>query len=456
MFGLSTLLETARRALSSEQIGMAITSHNIANASTTGYSRQVVHFVTTPAIQEPCGFLGTGVMVGAIERERDAFLDQQVRYSSSLVGDASTQSSILGQVESAFNEPSGSGLNSAMTAFFNSFQDLSTHPEDSSSRNSVLQQGALLSESFHRLSQNLTQLRQSLKSDISSKVESINSLSSEISDLDVKIASARVTSGSPNDLLDQRDQKIEELSKLANVTSSPQADGSVIVSLGGMVIASSAGGVTLGTQEAGNQIQVITTNDNIALNVSSGELGGVLKQYNVSIPKYQDQLNQVASTLISSVNTLHRAGYGLGTPPSTGNDFFIGTDAATIDVNPALTANVSNVAASGSGTAGDNSVALAIANVQGQLLMNTGSETIAQFYSGMASNIGIDINSVDSTVSSQNLILDQLENQRSAISGVSLDEEMTNLIQFQRGYDAAARLVTTTNEMFQTVIAMVQ
>jgi flagellar hook-associated protein 1 FlgK len=456
MSGLSALLETARRALMSQQGGISVTSHNIANASTPGYSRQRINITTTLPSKEIYGYLGTGVTVASVDQVRDSFLDQQVRYSNAAVGDATSQQGILGQVEAAFNEPSTSGLSSSMTAFFNSFQDLSTHPEDPSSRNAVIQQGNLMSQTFHRLHDNLAELDQSLQEDVQTKISTINQLASQISDLDTRITSATANGGAPNDLMDQRNQKIEDLSKLVNVTVASDNSGSVMVSVNGMVIASRAGGVQLKAVQSGNQLMIQTVKDNVPVNITGGELGGTLKQYNVSIPKYLSQLDQLAGALISRVNTLHRAGYNLMNPPTTGNNFFTGSTAADINVDPAVAANASLVAASGTGASGDNSVALAISKVPQDLVMNGGTQTLGQYYNGVSSSVGSEIDGANSTVTSQNLILDQLENQRSAVSGVSLDEEMTHLIQFQRAYEAAARLVNTTNEMFTTVIGMMQ
>ena len=150
MSGLSLILETARRALMSQQVGINVTSHNIANASTLGYSRQRVSFSPTPALWERYGYLGTGVQAASVGRLRDSYLDGQVRDSNGAMNSATTQQEVLSQVEASFNEPSEAGLSTMMSKFFNSWQDLSTHPEDSSSRNGVIQQCTLLAQSFQR------------------------------------------------------------------------------------------------------------------------------------------------------------------------------------------------------------------------------------------------------------------------------------------------------------------
>ncbi len=449
------ILETARRALMSQQVGMSVTSHNISNASTIGYSRQRVELAATTPLKESYGLLGTGVMAQSIGRLRDRFLDTQVRSSNQTNGDASAQYQILSQVETSFNEPSASGLSSAMAGFFNAFQDLSVHPEDSSSRNAVLQKGASMADMFHRLSAEINQLRGALADDITTKVNTINTLTGEISALDVQITNAMATGADPSDAKDQRDLKLEELSKLVNITVSEDARGSIVVSAGGTSIASRAGSTPLKATVVGNTIQIVTDPAGSAVDVTAGELGGTLKTYNTSLPDYLQQLDQLAGAIIARVNRLHAGGSGLGTPPPTGINFFTGTGAADMAVSTVVSSNINNIAASGDGTPGDNTVALALAGVLNEKLLNGNSVSPAQFYNGLVSQIGSAVASADNTASSQELILSQLENQRSSVSGVSLDEEMTNMIKFQRSYDAAAKLVTTANDMFQTILNMV-
>ena len=455
MSGLNALLETARRALITQQIGIAVTSHNVSNASTPGYSRQQVTLVPTLASKETFGYLGTGVMAESVTRIRDKFLDQQVQYSNSATGEADMQQQILSQVEASINEPSDAGLSSAMTNFFNSFQDLSLHPEESTARNGVIQQGTLMSDTFHRLHNEISQLQSSLVDDASAKVTQINQLTSEISDLDVRITNAGANGAEPSDLLDQRDLRIEELSKLANVTVGTDPKCSVMVSIGNTMVASRAGSVPLSVVQTGSQINIATSSGNVPVTIGGGELGGVQQLANTTLPGYLSQLDTLAGAMINRVNALHSTGYGTGTPPPTGVTFFSGTTAADIAVNPAVASDPSMVAASADGTSGNNDIALAISNIVNEPLLSGNTLTLAQYYNGVASGVGSAINGAEAVQNSQQLIMSQLESQRSSVSGVSLDEEMTNLIQYQRAYQAAARLVNTTNEMFQSIIDMV-
>jgi flagellar hook-associated protein 1 FlgK len=366
---------------------------------------------------------------------------------------SSMENQLLTQVQSSFNEPSDTALSGTLTQFFNAWQDLSVNPEDSASRNAVLQRATLLTGSLHSLNGQLTQLRSSLQDDVNDRVNKINTLTSELSQLDLQVTSAKALGQDANDAMDQRDEKLQELAGLINV--SYDARGSMTVSTGGSVIASGAGSVPLQSSVVGNQIVIQAGAGGPTIPVTGGELGGVLDMYNTQIPATLAQLDQVAGALITRVNQLQQAGYGLGTPPPTGTPFFTGTGAADINVNPLVQGNINLIAASSDGTPGDNANALAIANVQTEPLLNGNSETIGQFYNGMVSSLGSAVDSSQNTSQQEQSVLTGLQNQQSSVAGVSIDEEMTNLITFQRGYDAAAKVITAVDQMFQTIIAMV-
>jgi flagellar hook-associated protein 1 len=260
----------------------------------------------------------------------------------------------------------------------------------------------------------------------------------------------------PSSLEDARDLKIDNLSSLVKVNVSDAADGSVMVSVGGTVVASKSGAVALTSKMNGNQIQIFAGGSTQPTQVTSGELGGDLESYNTTIPGYMSKLDAAANALITQINTLHAAGYGIDSPPSTGINFFTGTSASDINVNAVVVNDPNKIAASSDRSTGDNQVALAIANLQNQSVMNGGTTTIPQYYNSLVSTIGSAIDASQNTSNNQQLIVNQLQSQRSSVSGVSIDEEMTNLVQYQHAYQAASEVVTVVNQMMQTIISMVQ
>ena len=456
MAGLNDVLNSARSALIAQQLAMEVTSNNVANANTPGYSRERVDFEQSQTTPINKGLLGTGVTASHIGRARDRMIDQQLWGASDSNGMATTEQSILSQVESALNEPSDNGLSETMNSFFSAFQNLSAQPESSAARNNVIQQAQLLSQSFHNIDANIAQTRSNLVADVQSKLDSINQLTSDISSLNVSIANATTQGMDPSALEDQRDLKIDTLSGLVKVNVVDNSDGSVMVSIGGTEVASTSGSVALTSNINGDQIQISAGNSTVPIQITSGELGGDLECYNTTLPDYSSKLDAAANALITQVNSIHSTGYGIDTPPSTGVNFFTGSSATDINVNADVVNDPDKIAASSSGSTGDNQIALAMANLQNSAVMNGGTETIPQYYNSFVSSVGADANSAQNTSSNQQLIINQLQSQRSSVSGVSIDEEMTNLTQYQQAYQAASEVVNVVNQMMQSIITMVQ
>jgi flagellar hook-associated protein 1 len=453
--GLNGILDVAKRALSAQRAGIDVTSHNISNASTPGYTRQRLNLTATPPMTETYGYIGTGVAATSVQRIRESFVDQQIWNTNQYLGKSTQQQNSLGQVEAALNEPTDAGLGSMINNFFNSFQNLSLHPEDSSYRNAVVQNVTAMSDGFHRITASLDQLKSDLALDAQSKVDQINSLVKEIYDDGKQITSLEAGGLSANDMRDARDSKIEELSKLANIKVTDDGQGGTMISIGSYSIESRFGCGALQVGFAGSQLQITAQGTAEAVDISGGELGGILDTRNVQIPGTQAKLDSLASTMMTAINTAHAAGFGLGTPPPTGNNLFVGVDARSMNINPAVSADLNLIAASGDGAPGNNTCALALSDIGNQKLMNGASTSIPQFYSNLVSDVGASIQTASNTVKSQDLVLTQLTNQRDSISGVSIDEEMVQLLKFQNGFSAAAKIVTTVNQMFTSMLDMV-
>lgn len=480
MSGISQVLEIARRALLAQQYGMNVTGHNIANASTPGYSRQRASFTTTSPSESAAGLLGTGVVVQSVERLRNRFIDQQIRSSNDALGMAGIEYQLLSQIEATFNEPSATGLNGALTTFFTSWQTLSTHPEDTVTRNTLLTDATTLTHTFHRMHKEMSTLRGSLRDELQTKLDRINTLTAEIADLNVKVTASTVAGQNTGDLKDMLGGKIDELSQLANITVNEGPHGVSMVLLGGVLIADKGSSHTLRLAAAPStavngttfdQLRVVT-DLGVEASLTGGEVGGYLKSYNATIPDAMGRLDRLAEALISEVNRHHTAGYGLQNPPQTGIRFFGGMDAATIGIDltdtstgaaPGSNPSLANIAASSAaGVSGNNEIALLIAQAfDRKPLTDAGGSTLlgglslSAYFNQSVTRIGSGVNSASTLLDSQELVLGQLTQQRDAVSGVSLDEEMTNMIKFQRAFDAAARMVNTADEMFQTILNMV-
>jgi flagellar hook-associated protein 1 FlgK len=481
MSGISQVLEIARRALLAQQYQMNVTGHNIANASTPGYSRQRAHIVTTSPTESGGGMLGTGVIVQSVDRLRNRFIDTQIRASNDAYGQANQEYQILDQIQATLNESPGStGLSSTLSTFFNSWSSLEMHPEDSVTRNSLLLAGKNVTNVFHRLNTEMTSLRTSLRDEIQAKLDRINTLTSEIAGLNVQLTAANVSGTNTGDMRDTIGMKLDELSSLANISVSEGSNGTVSVMMGSLQIADNGSSHTL-KMSAGPAATIagssfdqlkITTEMGLEAQVSGGETGGLLKSYNTTIPDALGRLDRLAEALVSEVNKYHATGYGLQEPPLTGINFFSGSGAASIQIDLTDTSggaqagsnpSLANIAASSvSGASGNNDIARLIASAFDRQSLTTGGGgsllgglSISTYYNQSVTWLGSAINAADTVMTSQEQVLTQLNQQRDSVSGVSLDEEMTNMIKFQRAFDAAAKMVNTADEMFQTILNMV-
>ncbi len=454
MAGLNSILEIGRRSLSTSQYGLGVTSHNISNASTPGYSRQRLNVAPSASEKSQFGYLGTGVSIQSIQRLRSGYIDQQIYTVNQNNGRANQRENILRLAESFLQEPSETGLGASMSQFFAAFQDLSMHPEESANRNAVVQRATLMVGTFRRITDSIDSLKKDVLKEAESKVERINALVSSIAGLDQTIMSASASGSSPNDVRDQRDYQLAELSKLADIRVMDGVNGSMNVSIAGNMILSGGNSSSLVASMNGAKMEVHLKGFAQPLNVAGGELGALMTLQNTTLDNYTAKLDQVASAIITNVNTAHSAGYGIGTPPPTGLEFFTGTDARSIGINPVISGNINNVAASKDGSPGDNSIALQIANIQNAQVLNGNTNSISQFYNGFVSSIGTDIQSAATETASTQLVMEQLTTQQNSVAGVSIDEEMTNLIKYQHGFDAAARVINTVNDMFKTIINM--
>ena len=421
-------LQTALSGLLAEQQAMDVTGHNIANANTEGYSRQVAVLETNQAIPIPSlsavtgqgGQLGTGVTVETYTRIRNAYLDAQWRAQNSALGAATGQAEELEQAQSAFNEPSSTGIASQLSEFWSAWSSLASSPTSLAAKEGVVAAGERLATAFNQLSTQLS----TISAQATQQVQALTSPSGEVANyanqiaqLNAQIKQAEQAGQPPNDMLDRRDELIDKLSTLAQVKVTTQSDGTDTISFG-----DAAQPLVEGTTV--NWPQTLTS-------AAGGQLGGLLALTGPegALTSFQTELDTVAASVASSVNALHTA-----TP------FFTGTTAATL----AVAVKPAEVQTSSTEAPGGNDVALAIAGLRGG--------TAEQSYAGLIGLVGSKVRGAQNEQANVQTTLTAIGNQRQSVSGVSLDEEMTNLISYQRGYQASARTLTAMDEMLETLI----
>ena len=438
-------LETALRGLLADQRSIDTTGHNISNASTPGYSRQVAELQATPSFTDvPSGQLGTGVDVVQYQRIRDTFLDLQLRAQTMRQGSAQAQQSGLSQIEQTLNEPSDNGLSALLGKYWAAWQNVANAPNDLATRQALAQSAASLANGFNTLSSQLSTIQAQTAQQQTLVVSQANSIGQQIASLNASIQTSEMAGQKPNDLLDQRDNLIDQLSSLGNTTVAQSAG--ISGTLGSVDI--TFGGSSLVVANASSTVSLPLTS------VTSGQLAGmnqVISQISDPTTGYMAKLNALAAGLASATNTQMAAGKDMS--GTTGGAFFTvtsGSEAATIAVNPLILASPNLIAASTSGDPGDGSNALAIASLQTSAIV--GGASVDTAYSQLVTQIGSDSQLAQSNLDNTNSLVESLTNRRQSVSGVSLDEEMTNLLQFQRGYQACARVLSAMDSMIDTLV----
>jgi flagellar hook-associated protein 1 FlgK len=565
-------LDIGASALRAAQQMLDTAAHNVANASTPGYSRQVVSLVESPPYTYPAfnrsglpGQVGSGVTVAAITRVRDNFLDLQVQAQTALKGEWDTRQQELAKVESIFPEPSDSSLGSALSKYWSAWQDVATDPTSTAARTALTEQAASLAMEMNRDSTQLGMIGTGIDSQVSQQITTINDVAKQIASLNGQIQRVTVTGDHANDLLDQREQLLEQLSAIVPSTTMTQPDGTLTVLVGGTDLVNGVYSRQLVGQNDPTTGHVTPTwADGSAVALPSGEMKSLLDVRDGDLASYRAQLDALAKGVADATNTLHGRGVDAnGNPGQAIFTYHAGNVAGTLAVNTAVAADPSLVAASASPTTpGDGSVAgliadlgnarsysagvagtdvvggmdlttgntarlltisadtavgqtytfsgsgtnltltgadgstqtinvadMAVGGTQAlnfdqlgiKLTVNSGSatksaadlvtdfttpghntvvaaslyspsQTTTDFYAGLIGKIGTASSQAAEMSTNQQLVVDQLTTRVQEVSGVSLDEEATDMVRFQHAYQAAARVITTMDEMLNTLI----
>lgn len=593
-------LEIGKRSVLMHQTALSVTGHNIANANTPGYTRQVPDIVTTPPWHSPAlvqsgkaGQLGTGVDIAAINRIRDEFVDSQIRHENKAEGYWDAMQNTLAKIEVILNEPTKDGLRGVMDMFWESWQDLSLHPESEAVRAVVVQRGMSLAEAFNHTHRQLVELREDVNAQVKVKVDEVNSIAMQIADLNQQILAVTISGKRPNDLLDKRDLLIDDLSRIADIKVFTNKNNMVTLQLGDRVLVEGKNYNRLGVNTQQEMYMVIWEDTQTRAKISGGELRGLLdargssgneddsSDYKEIIPNMIDDLNALAKTIIINTNSIHRSGYSLNNDKENeylypdGRNFFNQPTninepydwAKFMSLDEDIIKDSKNIAAAASPTwgedeadnlikanFGDGSVALEIAqlkhylnnsewrvdsgeinlsvnpfsysvtitidNVPTSITVNNNATppdpapiqnmhdlavalqeqidtvnngvlkgkimvrcngnqltfyshsgtfklgdtdatevtgTIRQvsdddYWRSVCADIGVLSQESQRVLKNQEVLLNELENKRQSVSGVSLDEEMTNLIRFQHAYNAASRFITSIDEAMEVII----
>ena len=456
---LGSILNTARNAIQTYQTAIQVTSNNIANASTEGYSRQRAVITPTDPLQMPFGSVGTGVQVETIVRHRDHLLDAQFRREQGAAGYHAMREGLLSGIEATLAEPSAAGLAASLDSFFSAYADLANDPTSTSARAALRESARRLAGKFNSMDADVQRLGTSLTRDLDGVVAQVNDLAVRIADLNKRIVTAEADGTQAPTLRDERDRLVDELSRHADVQVIERPTGEFGVFAGGVPIVDGPVARTLEVRLTGGTAAIGLVGKPTVLSGLGGELGARIDVINSDVPAVRGRLDALADAFVTRVNQIHQTGTNpLGL---TAVDLFdpAGLTAGTIGLSVDVLASSDAISAGtgdplGAYQAGANDVALQLAALRDEQNATLGL-SFGGYHARTATDIGLAVASAGDRASAHDALASRAETHRQSVSGVLTDEEVISLIEFQQAYTAATRLVSVADEMIQSVLAMV-
>lgn len=458
MSGLIASLSTGTSGLLTSQKAIEVTGGNIANVNTPGYSRQAPVLASFPSLNIGGISIGQGVRIDDLDRQRDLFMDRQIQSKLGSFGEEDAKTVPLTDLERIM-DISDEGLGGEISRFFDALQDVSSDPSRSVTRQLVITQGEALANAFNTVEAELQSAREGINLTLESKVDDVNSKLKTIAELNVTISGISAAGQTAAGAMDQRDQLIEEVGKILGSQSLASTGGMVSLMLpGGLPLVQDGDSMQLESYRVGGDVQFrLKTGSGSSIDLASAQMGGEFKGLmevrDGQIPELRDDLDNLAFTLASQINAQHRAGRGLDN--STNNDFFsipATASGAARAIAVALT-DGNQFAAGTTSEPGDNNNVLAMIGLAEQELVN-GQDRFSDFYAKMAARIGTDVRQNNLKLTGIEDAMSLLEKSRASVSGVSLEEEMINMIKFQKTFEASAKMLSVIDEMMDTVLSV--
>lgn len=465
MSGLVSSLNQAVRALQAQSRGVETAGRNLANVNNADYARQRVVFGDRGTVLTPQGAQSLGIEAKSVQQLRDALLDRQLSREVARTADLEAEDSAYAKTQAALGESidrtqsaddvaaSGQGLSAVLTEFFNAFQSFSARPTDLGERQNLVQRADMLAERFRATDTRLEQVQTDIGGQITDDVADANDLLATIADLNGQIGRFEITApGSAVDLRDRRQAAIEKLAaKIGaetrpNATEAGQIDVFVRDASGAPVVLVDRATVPAPLSYTGTQVLA----GSAPVSLSGGSVSGLFSARDGAIQTLRDRVDAFAAQLAVSVNQAYNP------TGSTGDFFVIGASGSAGTLALASGVTPASLKASDGGAPGDNTIALAVSALANRKFSTGGGDlidgTFSQFYSGVVSDFGRAASGARGRLSDQNGIEDIVRQQRQSVSGVSLDEEMTDLMQYQRAFQASSRVITIVDDMLNTVV----
>lgn len=484
----SDLLSIGKSGLFTAKQSMSTTSHNIANANTEGFSRQEVRSETGFSLGEGDYVIGSGVEIQSIRRAHDELVDKKLNNSITSHKFNEERSLQLGHVEEIFNEINSDGMNKVLNRFFNSMRELSNQPENETVRTVVKENAKIVVGDFHRIQGSLDQVRAGINKKVNLSVQEINQLAGNIARLNKEINIQEVSGSMANDLRDQRDNSLRTLAEFFPIQVYTDNQNQFIVGVEGVgsIVAGGlsqelASGTSIkegsSSVDKGDAEIFFANRPGIPFSekLKGGSLGGLLKTRTDEVESLEKQLDELAHGLVLATNSIHRRGFANHPVPTdaqgnpipnaaqkkvTGINFFkepldLKRAAEYIDLSDDIKEDVNNIAAAlEANKPGDNRVALAISKLQHEKVLGGGTTSMEEQYLKSVGNIGLQAGKSKIEGEQSSGILAQAKSFKERLSGVSLDEEATNMVRYQNAYEASAKVIKASDEMFKAVLGL--
>ncbi len=472
MAGLNHSLNIGSESLLASRQGVDTTGHNMANAQTEGFSRQRVNLETrTPSVAR--GYIiGNGVFVKSIDRAHDRFLEKQIVDGIQDLGTSEAYHENLKALEDIYSPELSTTVVESMDQFFTAIQNLSNFPEDQTTRTYVKETGENLTDTFGRINNQLKDARSVIDERVTGQVQEINNLISEITRFNSSLR-AVATSGQQDsaDILDKQDLLLRKLSEQIDVNYYRTDQGTVTVRGPGetlLIDRDQHANLGVRTDESGDGTHDVFIQGGSATGVlkvtdkiKHGSLGGLIAVRDQVIPKLLHSNNEMAYSFVQSFNEIHRAGFGINRFSGiSGRDFFdiqggVDNAASSIRVNDAIHEDVSSISIASTPYApGDNVLANMLLRLKDEPLMGERQQSMNEYYAEYVGSLGLEISQASSLKDADKVLVDGLNARREAVSGVSMDEEATNLLKWQASFTASSKLITTIDEMMETVLGL--
>jgi len=462
---LFSLLVQSGNSLGAHSAAMSVAGNNVANANTPGYARQIANLAANPGVSSlGAGGVGTGVSLVNITQARDQFVERQMPNALAAQSRSQTESDALSAL-TALNPDLDGGLPTEIGAFYSSLQTWSQNPGDPALRQSVLGSAQALVTSFNQTSSAISSARTGLDASITGKINEINAAAKSLADINKQIQIAKSAGGQPNDLLDQRQTAVDTLATLTGATPYTDQAGNVSMALPGgtaLVVNGSAGSFSAVPDPANGGLLKLQLNradgspptdwDGTTL---GGTLGGLFAARDGALKTAADSVDALAFNMANALNTVQQSGYDVNSNPGVAMFTLPATTtgaAAQIRLNPVLDAGELAASTTNPAATGDNTNVLAMIKTQSAALP-TGASPVATIQT-IVTAFGTSSSQAEALAAHDTSMASNLQNLRDATSGVSIDEEMVNLTKAQRAYEAVAKVISTANQMLDTLMSI--